>query len=95
MHIQMQSTKLVLIQLTTQKSTGTETFEKGKDFTFTATVTVKPEPKLGEYKGLEVTKLSTEVTDEEIEEQIQAQLAQKAELEIKEDGAMLKMATQL
>lgn len=67
---------------------GTETFEKGKDFTFTATVTVKPEPKLGEYKGLEVTKLSTEVTDEEVEEQIQAQLAKKAELEIKEDGAV-------
>ena len=67
---------------------GTETFEKGKDFTFTATVTVKPEPKLGEYKGLEVTKLSTEVTDEEVEEQIQAELAKKAELEIKEDGAV-------
>ena len=67
---------------------GTENFEKGKDFTFTATVTVKPEPKLGEYKGLEVTKLSTEVTDEEVEEQIQAQLAKKAELEIKEDGAV-------
>ena len=28
--------------------------EKGKDFIFTATVTVKPEAKLGEYKGLEV-----------------------------------------
>ena len=67
---------------------GTETFEKGKDFTFTATVTVKPEPKLGEYKGLEVTKLSTEVTDEEVEAQIQAELAKKAELEIKEDGAV-------
>lgn len=67
---------------------GTENFEKGKDFTFTATVTVKPEPKLGEYKGLEVTKLSTEVTDEEVEAQIQAELAKKAELEIKEDGAV-------
>ena len=67
---------------------GTETFEKGKDFTFTATVTVKPEPKLGEYKGLEVTKLSTEVTDEEVEAQSQAELAKKAELEIKEDGAV-------
>ncbi|MFY3792377.1 trigger factor [Ureibacillus sp. MALMAid1270] len=64
---------------------GTENFAKDQAFTFTATVTVKPEPKLGEYKGLEVTKLSTEVTDEEIEEQIQAQVARKAELEIKED----------
>ncbi|WP_332647086.1 trigger factor [Lysinibacillus sp. 54212] len=68
---------------------GTENFAKGQDFTFTATVTVKPEPKLGEYKGLEVAKLSTEVTDEEVEAQIQEQLAKKAELEIKEDEAIV------
>ncbi|MGM9949631.1 MAG: trigger factor [Lysinibacillus sp.] len=67
---------------------GTENFAKGQDFTFTATVTVKPEPKLGEYKGLEVTKLPTEVTDEEVEAQIQEQLARKAELEVKEEGAI-------
>ena len=67
---------------------GTENFAKGQDFTFTATVTVKPEPKLGEYKGLEVTKLPTEVTDEEVEAQILEQLARKAELEVKEEGAI-------
>ena len=33
--------------------------EKGKDLIFTAKVTVKPEVKLGEYKGLEVEKLDT------------------------------------
>ncbi|HWL26992.1 MAG TPA: trigger factor [Ureibacillus sp.] len=69
---------------------GTENFAKDQAFTFTATVTVKPEPKLGEYKGLEVAKLSTEVTDDEIEEQIQAQVARKAELEIKEDEAIVE-----
>lgn len=67
-----------------------ESFEKGKDFTFTATVTVKPEPKLGEYKGLEVKKLSTEVTDEEVEEQIQNLLNRKAEYEIKEDEPIVE-----
>jgi len=69
---------------------GTENFTHGKDFTFTAQVTVKPEPKLGEYKGLEVTKLPVEVTDEEVETQIQDQLARKAELEIKEDEAIVE-----
>ncbi|NLY81035.1 MAG: trigger factor family protein, partial [Lysinibacillus sp.] len=39
-----------------------DNFAKDQAFTFTATVTVKPEPKLGEYKGLEVQKISTEVT---------------------------------
>ncbi len=67
---------------------GTENFAKGTDFTYVATVTVKPEPKLGEYKGLEVTKLSTEVTDEEVEAKITAELAKKAELEVKEEGAV-------
>lgn len=66
----------------------TEGFAKGQDFTFTAKVTVKPEPKLGDYKGLEVTKLPTEVTDEEVEAQIQELLAKKAELEVKEDAAI-------
>ena len=69
---------------------GTENFAKGTDFTYTATVTVKPEPKLGEYKGLEVTKLPTEVTDAEVEAQIQDQLAKKAELELKEDEAIVE-----
>ncbi|MEK4230172.1 trigger factor [Solibacillus sp. FSL H8-0538] len=68
---------------------GTENFAKGTDFTYTATVTVKPEPKLGDYKGLEVTKLPTAVTDEEVEAQIQEQLAKKAELELKEEEAIV------
>src|SRR5690554_5176759 len=66
-----------------------ENFAKDQPFTFTAKVTVKPEPKLGEYKGLEVKKLDTEVTDEEIEEQIQNLLNRQAELEIKEDEAIV------
>ncbi|WP_042474940.1 trigger factor [Bacillus ndiopicus] len=69
---------------------GTENFAKGEGFTFTATVIVKPEPKLGDYKGLEVTKLPTEVTDEEVDAQIEAELAKKAELEIKEDEAIVE-----
>ena len=60
--------------------------EKGKSLIFTATVTVKPEVKLGDYKGLEVKRLEVEVTDEEIEEQIKASQTAFAELVVKEDG---------
>ena len=44
--------------------------EKGKDFIYTAEVTVRPEVKLGEYKGLEVEKTEYPVTDEDVEKQI-------------------------
>ncbi|WP_313134137.1 trigger factor [Anaerocolumna sp.] len=40
--------------------------EKGKSFIFTAEVAVKPEVTLGQYKGIEVEKKSAEVTEEEI-----------------------------
>ena len=41
--------------------------EKGKSFIFTADVATKPEVKLGEYKGLEVDKVSTRVTQKEVD----------------------------
>lgn len=40
--------------------------EKGKDFIYTATVAVKPEVTLGEYKGIEVDKIDVDVTDEDV-----------------------------
>lgn len=40
--------------------------EYGKPFIFSATVAVKPEVKLGTYKGVEVAKADVEVTDEDI-----------------------------
>ena len=43
-----------------------EQMEKGKDLIFKATVTVKPEVKLGEYKGFEVEEFDTNVTDEDV-----------------------------
>lgn len=44
--------------------------EKGSSFIFTATVAVKPEVTLGDYKGIEVVKKTAEVTDEEVDEEI-------------------------
>lgn len=62
------------------------TMEKGQPLVFTAKVVVKPEVTLGDYKGLEVTKLDEAVTDEEIEEQLKNQQTRLAELVVKEDA---------
>lgn len=62
------------------------TMEKGQPLVFTAKVVVKPEVTLGDYKGLEVSKLDTEVTDAEIEEQLKNQQTRLAELVVKEDA---------
>ncbi|SFM99940.1 trigger factor [Psychrobacillus psychrodurans] len=62
------------------------TMEKGQPLVFTAKVVVKPEVTLGNYKGLEVTKLEESVTDEEIDEQLQSQQNRLAELVVKEDA---------
>ena len=40
--------------------------EAGKPFVFTATVALKPEVKLGEYKGIKIEKIEREVTEEEV-----------------------------
>lgn len=44
--------------------------EKGKDFIYTATVDLKPEVKLGTYKGIEVEKVDTTVSGLEVDEEI-------------------------
>lgn len=44
--------------------------EAGKPFVFTAEVALKPEVKLGKYKGVKVDKIETAVTDEEIDAEI-------------------------
>ena len=52
--------------------TGLEATEVSKDgFTFKATVIVEPEIEIKDYKGIEVEKLSTEVTEEMIDEEIE------------------------
>ncbi len=44
--------------------------EKGKPFVFTAEVALKPEVKLGKYKGVKIDKIDTSVTDEDIDAEI-------------------------
>ena len=59
---------------------------KGKDLVYTAEVTVYPEVELGEYKGLEVKKNTLEVSDEEVNAQLDSMQKQNARVEVKEDG---------
>lgn len=47
-----------------------EQMEKGKPFIFTAEVAVKPEVTLGKYMGVQVTKIDTTVTEEEVEQEL-------------------------
>lgn len=65
-----------------------EQVEKGKSLIFTAKVTVKPEVKLGEYKGLEVEKLDNTVTDEDVDNELKQLQERHAELAVKEEGAI-------
>ncbi|HDE0432198.1 TPA: trigger factor [Staphylococcus aureus] len=62
--------------------------EKGKDFIFEVTVTVEPEVKLGDYKGLEIEKQETELSDDELQEAIDHSLGHLAEMVVKEDGVV-------
>lgn len=63
---------------------------EGKDFIYTAKVTVTPEVTLGDYKGVEVKKPHYDVTDEEVENEIKAMQEKNARIETKEDGQIEK-----
>lgn len=58
------------LEIVAQPSIDVTQIEKGKPFIFTATVAVKPEVTLGEYKGIEVEEKTAEVTDEELQAEI-------------------------
>ena len=58
------------LEIVSQPEIEVEQIEKGTPFIFAATVAVKPEITLGEYKGIEVEKKTAEVTDEEVDSEI-------------------------
>lgn len=62
--------------------------EKGKALIYTATVAVKPEVTLGEYKGIEVQRASAEVTEEDIEAELKRVQEQNSRLVTVEDRAV-------
>lgn len=66
------------------------TFEEGKDMELTIKVTLKPEPELGEYKGLHVEKKEVEVTDEQVDAQIKDMMGRDAKMVVAEEGAVIE-----
>lgn len=62
------------------------TDEKGKDVVFEATLTKKPEVKLGEYKGIKVVKDTVNVTDEDVAKELANLQKQHAKLVVAPEG---------
>ena len=82
------------LEVVAQPKIDVTSMEKGQDWVITAEVVTKPEVKLGDYKNLEVSvDVEKEVTDADVEERIERERNNLAELVIKE--LLLKMATLL
>lgn len=62
--------------------------EAGKPFIFTAVVALKPEVKLGKYKGVTIKKFSSEVTEEEVDAEIERERENSARMVSVEDRAV-------
>ena len=65
-------------------------FEEGKDLIFKATVTKRPDVKLGEYKGLDAKKEEAKVTDEQIQDQLKNIAEQQAEMVVADKDAKVE-----
>ena len=78
------------LDVVAQPKIDIQSMEKGQEWTLTAEVVTKPEVKLGDYKDLEVSVEATkEVTDAEVDEKVERERNNLAELIIKEDAAEL------
>ena len=75
------------LEVVAQPQIDIESMEKGQPWVLTAKVTLKPEVKLGDYKGLTVEKQDRTVTDEAVEAKIEAKRQELAELVVKEAAA--------
>ena len=75
------------LEVVAQPKIDVTSMEKGQEWVITAEVVTKPEVKLGAYKDLEVSvDVSKEVTDAEVDERIERERNNLAELVLK-DGA--------
>lgn len=64
------------------------TLEEDKPLVFKATVTVKPDVTLGDYKGLKITKTVAAVTDEQVAAELENMRNRQAKMVVVEDAAL-------
>ncbi len=58
------------IEAVSQPKIDIKNMKKGEDLEFTATVQIKPEVKLGKYKGIELKKVEYNVSDEDVDHEL-------------------------
>ncbi|MDO4632243.1 MAG: trigger factor [Eubacteriales bacterium] len=84
------------LELVSQPKIDVVQIEKGQPFIFTAEVAVKPEVTLGEYRGLEVPAADKEVSDEDVQAEIDKEREKNARtIDVDDravaDGDMIKL----
>ena len=75
-------------EIVSQPTIDVVQIEAGKPFIFTAEVALKPEVTLGKYKGVSVKKIDTTVTDEDVDNEINAERERNARTISVEDRAV-------
>ena len=58
------------VEAVSQPEIDIKNMKKGEDLEFTATVQIKPEVKLGKYKGIELKKVEYNVSDEDVDHEL-------------------------
>lgn len=80
--------KLELEPVESGEVTDVSEIKKGEDIKITAKVTVKPEVKLGDYKGIEVEEVKAEVSEDLIDEELAALQEMNARIIPLEEGTI-------
>ena len=75
------------IEPVAQPEISIDSMEKGQPWKISATIFVKPEVTLGEYKDMSVPKQDTAVSDADVDSELEKKRQQQAELVLKEEAA--------
>ncbi|MBR6614491.1 MAG: trigger factor [Lachnospiraceae bacterium] len=76
------------LEITSRPMVDVEQIEEGKALIYTAVVAIKPEVTLGQYIGLEVERVSSDVTEEDIMDEIKAEQNKNSRMITVEDRAV-------